>query len=438
MIYESVIQWLMISLGFILWLFPLHYTIIFIVSLFAKPKYYNVTNTKLDYGVIICARNEENVIVDLIKSIKKSKYDANKIKIFVIAHNCTDKTADVARKEGGVIVYEYSNPNERTKGFALKKIFEFIDRDFGIQSLDGYHIFDADNILDENYLSKMNDAFTYWNRQHIITSFRNSKNFGANIQTANYGQMFVVCSTFESNGRMMINGTSRILGSGFLVGSDILKNGWNITIPSDDTDLTIQEQLQNRNIKYCHEAMYYDEHPTKFKDMWRQRLRWAIGTWIVCRKRFKELFKSIFKLNGKKNKEHKSKAQRTNRINLLDLLLTILPAGFIGIIILILHLCLIGMGYFFGARVLILLASLGWVILFTTTGLWLWLFFIGMLAYIVERKRIRGVAFITKFISLFTWPFFALLLVPLQVCAMFVKTNKFIWSEIKHNSLKKH
>ena len=40
--------------------------------------------------------------------------------------------------------------------------------------------------------------------------------------------------------------------------------------------------------------MYYDEHPTTFKAMWRQRLRWAKGTLIVCKKRIGGLFKTVF------------------------------------------------------------------------------------------------------------------------------------------------
>lgn len=55
-----------------------------------------------------------------------------------------------------VQVYEYNNPEERTKGFALKKLFENIGEEEGIASFDGYFIFDADNLLSENYVEKMN------------------------------------------------------------------------------------------------------------------------------------------------------------------------------------------------------------------------------------------------------------------------------------------
>ena len=110
------------------------------------------------YGVIIPARNEEAVIKNLIDSIKAQDYPKEYITIFVVADNCTDNTAKIAR-ENGAVCYEHFNENERTKGFALKYIFEQIEKDYGTQSFEGYFIFDADNLLKKDYISRMNDSF---------------------------------------------------------------------------------------------------------------------------------------------------------------------------------------------------------------------------------------------------------------------------------------
>ena len=89
------------------------------------------------YAILIPARNEETVIGNLINSIKKQDYPQDLITIFVVADNCTDNTAQIAR-EKGAICYEHHNPDERTKGFALKYLFEQIQRDYGITSFEGY------------------------------------------------------------------------------------------------------------------------------------------------------------------------------------------------------------------------------------------------------------------------------------------------------------
>lgn len=425
MVYEKVVSILMIIIEIIIFIFPLEHLLICLVSLFAKPNKFKTQTEKLKYGVIICARNEERVISGLINSIKNAKYEQNKLQIFVIAHNCTDKTAEKAR-ESGAIVYEYSNPNERTKGFALKKIFEFINEDYGIQNFDGYHVFDADNIVDSEYFEKMNDAFLNYDKKYAITSFRNSKNFGHNNQTANYGIMYIICSTLESNGRMKINGTARILGSGFLVSNEMVKNGWNITIPSDDTDFTIEQTLEGKNVKYCHDAMYYDEHPTKFKDMWRQRLRWAVGSRLVCRKRFKSLMANIFSFKKRQD------GQKRLRFNSLDLLFAILPVGFIGTLATLIHIFLISLAPLFGAESIKMWT--GWAILFSISLMifYVWLYIIGIICYIKERKRIKGVSRWRKITSLFLWPFFGMLLIPIQIVAMFKNIKKFTWTQIDH------
>ena len=54
---------------------------------------------------IIPAHNEETVVGNLVESLKNQEYDKNLYDIYVIADNCTDRTARIAR-EAGAIVYE--------------------------------------------------------------------------------------------------------------------------------------------------------------------------------------------------------------------------------------------------------------------------------------------------------------------------------------------
>ncbi len=120
------------------------------VGLF-KRKRYKKTDKINRFGMIIPARNEEKVVAGLIESIKKNNYPQDMIQIFVIAHNCTDRTAEIAR-EHGATVYEYNNPNECTMGYAFKHLFSCIERDYGTQTFDGFFLFNADNLLDINYI----------------------------------------------------------------------------------------------------------------------------------------------------------------------------------------------------------------------------------------------------------------------------------------------
>ncbi len=177
--YEGIVSFIFTIITAILALPTAYMTVFMLIGLFTRKTYPHVQN-KGNYGVVISARNEEKVVGNLIASVRGNDYPQQRLTIFVIAHNCTDKTAQVAR-QAGAVVYEYNNPDERTKGYALKYLFSQIEKDYGIQTFDGYLMLDADNIVSENYVDKMNDAFMYWKGQSAITSFRNSKNFGQNV-----------------------------------------------------------------------------------------------------------------------------------------------------------------------------------------------------------------------------------------------------------------
>lgn len=171
--YLQIIDLIFGTIMTIFGLMTLHFLVFSIIGVFAKKKFPKA-KVKHKYGIIIPARNEEPVVGGLIQSVYKNNYPQDKLQVFVIAHNCTDKTAEVARNLGAT-VYEYNNPDERTMGYAFKYLFEQIEKDYGTQNYDGFFLFNADNILDANYFEKMNDAFDATEGKSVITSFRNSK-----------------------------------------------------------------------------------------------------------------------------------------------------------------------------------------------------------------------------------------------------------------------
>ena len=94
--YFTITSIIMNVLLTLLGLLTVHFVIFAFIGLFTR-KTFPKTDKKLKYGIIIPARNEETVVCNLIESIYKCNYPQEKLHVFVIAHNCTDKTADVAR-----------------------------------------------------------------------------------------------------------------------------------------------------------------------------------------------------------------------------------------------------------------------------------------------------------------------------------------------------
>ena len=117
------------------------------VGLFAKARQGKQDAKLHRYAAIISARNEEEVIGDLIRTLKEQNYPKELLDVYVVADNCTDDTAGVSRK-AGAIVYERFNKVQVGKGYALDWLFKRIFADKGEQTYDGFFVFDADNLVD--------------------------------------------------------------------------------------------------------------------------------------------------------------------------------------------------------------------------------------------------------------------------------------------------
>lgn len=245
-----------------------------VLGLLLPKKTYPETENKHTYGVVICARNEHLVIGNLIDSINAQNYDADKIKIFVIADNCSDNTADIC-KEKGCIVYERFDKEHARKGYALEYGFNKIESDYGIQSLDGYIIFDADNLLHPNFIKELNKAFD--TGAGIAVGYRNTKNFDRNFISAGYGIHFYKSVALSHRPRAWIGTSTHLAGTGFVVASRLLKNGWHYTCLTEDTQFTLNAVADGEKILFCEDAEFFDEQPYEFKVMIRQRMRWVKG-----------------------------------------------------------------------------------------------------------------------------------------------------------------
>ena len=94
------------------------YQFVYILAPIFKNKHEPTAAVMHRYGVLISARNEEAVIGQLIENIHEQNYPNDLITVFVVADNCTDNTAKVAR-DAGAVVYERFNKQQIGKGYAL-------------------------------------------------------------------------------------------------------------------------------------------------------------------------------------------------------------------------------------------------------------------------------------------------------------------------------
>ena len=262
----------------------------FVIGLFFTRKF-KPAKVQHKYAICIAARNEETVIGNLLESIRWQDYPSHLLTVFVVADNCTDKTAAVARKYGA-ICYERFNDKERTKGFALQYLFERIRRDYGIETFEGYFIFDADNLLQQDYVTRMNESFDEGLK--IITSYRNTKNFDDNWIAASYAIHWLRSSRKNHRARSVLRLATNIQGTGFLFSNIFVKDGWNYTSLTEDRAFTADAVARGYQISYNDAAVFYDEQPVSIKIALRQRLRWSKGHLLAFKETSWALVKNLF------------------------------------------------------------------------------------------------------------------------------------------------
>ena len=434
MTYEQIVNLVFTVLSGLLGLMTVQFVIFALVGIFARKKF---PKAKVfhKYGIVICARNEETVIGNLVQSIQKTRYPQELLQIFVIAHNCTDSTAEVARQLGAT-VYEYDNDEERTKGFALKYLFDCIERDYGTQNYEGFFQFDADNILSRDYFEKMNDAFEANGCQNVITSFRNSKNFGTNMMSGMYGLFFMFGCRLESRGRTVCGCSTRVPGTGFVFPSEAIKDGWQYVTLTEDWEFSADQILQGRNIVYCDEAVFYDEQPTTNRVMLRQRLRWSKGHLLVCLTRCKALFKSLFGKRKIPSPDGSGAMIKNNKYSKYDIFVNCLPMFFISAVLAILS-------FLFSLSVVFFVEDKSQYLIdfairsaLSLAVAYVALVLIPALIFILERKRIQNVSIPKRIGMALLFPFFMLVGYILEFVAVFARDVQ--WKPIPHTDTTTH
>ncbi|MGI5888502.1 MAG: glycosyltransferase family 2 protein [Oscillospiraceae bacterium] len=373
----------------------------------------------LNYGVFISARNEQSVIGELIESIKSQTYPQDKIKIFVMADNCTDGTARAAR-DAGVVVYERHSETKKGKGYALDELYRRVVHDYGHNAFDGFFVFDADNILDKNFITEMNRTFASGNYD-CVTSYRNSKNFGTNWITASYSIWFLREARYMNLPRYLLGTSCMISGTGFLVSSQLLEEngGWPYHLLTEDIEFSVNCAFKGKRIGYCDGAILYDEQPVTFSQSWEQRLRWSKGFFQIDFRYIPDLVKGCF-------------TAKKNRHSCYDVLMTVAPASLVTIGMIIYHIIFFifasGLGTYYRA---ILWGIAAQSLVFGAISFYAGLLLIGIITVATEWKRIRATT-LQKIIYLPLFPIFQATYLPLTIEALFKKVE---WKHIEHHSV---
>ena len=240
-----------------------------------------ITTPAKKFAVIVAAHNEHTVIGQLVDNLKDLNYPKDLYDIYVIADNCSDNTAQIAR-DAGAIVCERTDDTQKSKGYALEWMFNrLFDMEKTGKIYDAVAIFDADNLVHPQFLMEMNNRLLKGDR--IIQGFLDAKNPYDTWVSGTFAIAFWVIDHVSHLAKTNIGLSAVLGGTGMCITIDVLKKyGWRATCLTEDMEFTMKSLAEGIKTTWAHDAIVYDEKPLTFKQSWTQRKRWAQGQFDVA------------------------------------------------------------------------------------------------------------------------------------------------------------
>ncbi len=266
---------ILITIG-IIWLL-IDYILSYFNSNVPKEK-----NNKGKFAILIPARDESRVIEELLNSILNQTRKIDSDDVYVIVEEESDKTVELVKNKNMNIVFRHDLSKKR-KGYALDDaVKEILEQK---KHYDAYFIFDADNVLDKDYIKNMEEA--YEDGYDIGIGYRNTKNGNDSVIAAASSLTFSMINTLGNEHKTKCNNTLTISGTGFYIKGDIVEKlgGYPFNSLTEDYELTLYATLNDLTTTYVKNAIFFDEQPVKYNITINQRTRWIKG-FFEARKKY--------------------------------------------------------------------------------------------------------------------------------------------------------
>ena len=274
---------------------PLLVQICYVLFCFVKKKTWPKSEKKAKIAYLIPANNEAAVIEGTVKNILEGQdYPRDKFEVFVVADNCTDDTAALAERAGAkVLIHNDADPAHHMAAYPLRY---GIDHILSIED-DPYEIIirvDADNHLNAEYSSLMNDA--YQSGVDLARPYEGAKNAAQNFFTKACTMFYVFESRYGSRVRERLGLAAHVNGSGAMMSARMLKatGGYDCVTISEDAEYYFNRLLDGYKGHFVEDAVVSEDMPSSLKDTYNRNKRIGSGSVSLLKPKFSKLLKKFF------------------------------------------------------------------------------------------------------------------------------------------------
>ena len=223
--------------------------------------------------IFVPLHNEEKVIESTIENLLALNYPS--YKIYLINDHSVDLTAQIIKKyqeqfPDKVKSFEL-NSDKRGKAYALNLAFRHSNGEL-------IAVFDADAKVNPDFLLKM-VPYIDANDVAAVQSQKRVSNSKVNYLTRLQENEYCLDNYFQC-GRDSVKGHVELRGNGQLIKRSALEivGLWDEETLTDDLELSTRFVVNGLQVRFCKEAITFEQAPLSFRSLLIQRLRWCEGS----------------------------------------------------------------------------------------------------------------------------------------------------------------
>jgi cellulose synthase/poly-beta-1,6-N-acetylglucosamine synthase-like glycosyltransferase len=233
---------------------------------------------------LLPAHNEERLLPGLLENVRQLEYPSSLYAVHVVADNCTDRTAVVAR-EGGAVVHERFDTTQIGKGYALQWLLQCIWASG--EPHDAVIVLDADSVVSSNFLTIMDARMARGERaiQAYYAVRDPEQSWSASLRSVALAALHYL----RPQGRSVLGGSTGLKGNGMVFARDIaMQHPWPVSL-TEDIEYHMALIMAGERVMFAPDAVVWAEMPGTLAASHTQNVRWERGRMEMIRRYVPEL-----------------------------------------------------------------------------------------------------------------------------------------------------
>jgi len=233
------------------------------------------------FAILVPAHDEEASIGRLLASTGALEYPADRFAVYVVADNCRDRTAELARA-GGARVEERFDDREQGKGHALRWLLGRIRE--GGEVYDAYVVIDADTVVEPNLLRRFDAHFAAGSQ--VLQAYYSVLNVGESPLAALRYAALAALHYLRPLGRRRLGLSCGLKGNGMAFAAPVLERfGWSWFTLTEDVEFHLALVEAGLRVAFVPDTTVLADMPVTFTQAASQNERWERGRLEMLRQR---------------------------------------------------------------------------------------------------------------------------------------------------------